>query len=295
MVCSARTYATAFMNNIQIHAANRLYRYFKHRVEHYDIPFSVSTQEIYDTLNVLFNRKSDKEPNEYLLACMVEDFGNVYTFYNINFNNKYHEPFEFFYKLQKYNEINGLRNFVLIPQNHLKRHYIQLDSVDLYNLLQRNNLFGINASGKSSCSNLTKFNEQRDEWWKNFFNISSIETSNRKFRYMFQTDGYAVSISMRKPMFSKISSPKRCRYNNDSLAKDDDLIEIRKNISSFDGIIGLDPGMKLSFGGISTTPKKLLTNEPPDRLIKLTSNKFKSETKYYERCRKIKTFAIVYN
>lgn len=280
MEASITTYKTVFMNNIQVHTGNRLKKYFLHRSKDFDVKEEITWTDIYDTISFLFYEKSEKEPNLYLIAAMMEDFGKIYTFYDIKSKTDYIKSFEFLFKLQQYNDMNELKNFKLIPQFKVKRHHIQIDTKSLYYILKKNKLI--------NCPNEHIFRDHKDLRWRELFNINKVETKTRKFRYSIKTDGVSVSISIAKPQIIKTNpepKAKKSKINNDSISSDAKLKEIRSNADKYDKFIGLDPGLRLMVGGISKTREQLETNK--GELIKLKSTKFHHEAGFPRRRHKL--------
>lgn len=125
-------YEINFRNNIWMHAWNRLNSFFKIFEKQHNIR--------YDTLHYLFVTNSTKQPSQLLINEMEH-----YLDYNgerlTNMRSQYFKYIRIFYKLQRYNEDNGLKNFALIPIVHHGRKHIRYDTYALFqmhNALQTN-------------------------------------------------------------------------------------------------------------------------------------------------------------
>lgn len=234
-VDSANQYEVIFHNNIWMHGYNRLRRYFK---------FEPDKKKVYNTLAYLFNTKGANEPDEELLARMRNDLKwNGEKLDKLQNKKLFWPSIELFYNLQRYNERNNLKNFALIPIfNHGLKH-IRYDSFAFYYLLSSIKLF------KGAWKTF-----DRDTEWRKYFKFP--ETCTKKFNYSLQTDGVAVSFSMKKPKIETPNKTKRKKNQKDETDCAGNLEKIRN--TKYDHRLGLDPGMRLMYGGVNDgVPVKL--------------------------------------
>ena len=98
----------------------------------------------------------------------------------------------------------GVKTFTIMPlKKGFVMSYITICTSCLQEILQsivKKNP-GVSFLG---CSNFPKGffsgdDEKKERFWKGLFRVSKCETKKRKFAYSFQTDGYAVSVLLRKP------------------------------------------------------------------------------------------------
>lgn len=239
-VDSANQYTTIFHNNIWMHAYNRLRRFFK--------KFQVDNSEIYRTLSYLFEKNSTKIPNDLLLEKLRSELqwdGEKLT--ELKLKNKYWSSIKLFYNLQRYNEANNYKNFSLVPIFKHGLHHIRYDSFAFEMLL---------ASVGLRKTNRATFD--RDAEWRKYFTFP--ETSSKKFNYSLQTDGVSVSFSMAKGKIRNQHelSKKRKKHQRDETECCGNLLKIRN--TRYDDKIGLDPGLRLIYGGVKNGEPIKLAN-----------------------------------
>ena len=107
----ATQYETILKNNIWMHAYSRIRKFFKNATK---VDTHVYTPTvIYQTLDTLFNKKSQHSTNEYLIELLKNELQfDIGNFHDIE---KY--PLKYiplFYNLQKYNELNNINPFKFI-------------------------------------------------------------------------------------------------------------------------------------------------------------------------------------
>lgn len=230
-VDSANQYEVIFHNNIWMHGYNRLRRYFK---------FENDKKKVYNTLAFVFNTQGANEPDEALLSRMRIDLKwNGEKLDKLQNKKLFWSSMELFYNLQRYNERNGFKNFSLIPIFSHGLKHIRYDSFAFHGLLCSLGLYR---------GAWTTFD--RDAEWRKYFKFP--ETDSKKFNYSLQTDGVAVSFSMKK---SKTSAPitttnksKRKKYQKHETDCFGNLEKIRN--TNYDHRLGLDPGLRLLYGGV---------------------------------------------
>lgn len=260
-VTQANLYETNFHNNLFVHAYKRIRRFLKQ--------FEKDAKIVYQTLDTLFDRKSKFVANENLINLMKIHLNyNGQGFYDLKNKQKYINYIEFFFNLQKYNNLNGLRNFRLVPIYRFGSHHIQYDSKSLFELLRR--------FKKISC----KFAEMSNDEWHKWFDLKKFERFNKTFGFSLKTDGMSVSLSMSKFVQKSIEpSTKKTKIENDQVKNIQNLMNIRRNLQNgkYKQFIGLDPGHRLILGGIAKNPEN-------DRsLIKISSKKYHHLSGFFNR------------
>lgn len=257
----ANLFETNFHNNLFIHAYKRIRRFLYN--------FCSDKVVVYQTLDTLFTKNSKYKPNYGLIDVMKNELTyDGLGFFELTNKQKYIKYIKFFYNLQKYNHVNGFRNFKLVPIFRFGCHHIQYDSKSLFELLQRVNLI----SGKL-------VDMANDEWYK-WFDVKKFENRRKTFGYSIKTDGVSISLSMSE-FIKKNNEPisKKTKTDNESLSNAKKLIEIRTNLvnEKYKQFIGLDPGRRLLLGGISKNP------ENDRNLIKFSSKRFHHFSSKYNR------------
>lgn len=255
-VDSSNQYAVIFHNNIWMHAYNRLRRFFKE--------FEKDNSKIYKTLSYLFEKNSTKTPDELLLDKLKTILHwNEEKFDKIKLKSKYWDYIPLFYNLQRYNETNKLKNFSLIPIFKHGMHHIRYDSFAYECLLSS---VGIRTLNRSTFD--------RDLEWRKYFTFP--ETNTKKFNYSMQTDGVSISFSMSR--FKNIHcTRKRKKNQKDETDSFGNLLKIRNTI--YDDKIGLDPGLRLIYGGVKN-------NQP----IKLSNSQYQAMNGHHSRKIKINRY-----
>lgn len=215
------------------------------------------------TLSYLFETNSTKIPDgELLKKLQTELQWNGEKFTDLKLQSKYWKSLYLFYNLQRYNECNNYKNFALVPLFKHGMHHIRYDSFAFYNALCSLKLY----SGPWKTF-------ERDKQWRIHFKFP--ETANKCFNYSMQTDSVSVSFSMSKhsnaePITTTTHKTKRKKYQTDEGNCLGDLLKIRS--TKYTDRIGLDPGMRLIYGGIK--------NGQP---IKLKNSKYQAMNGYHSR------------
>lgn len=109
-----------------------------------------------------------------------------------------------------------------------------------------------------------------DRLWNYLFDVTSYETSNRKFAYQVSTDGYGVSISCQKP--NDGSAPKqrfqkknRFQRKEEEIAKEFDQLPHAAKLKAMTHFIGIDPGQTYvvtAFAGREAEVPRIGGNQP---------------------------------
>lgn len=120
----ARQYETNFVNNLWMHAWNRLNAFFKH--------FEADHSVRYATLHHLFVSNSERVPSQRLLSDMEEQLGHTYGHRLTNFRHEYFTHIKLMYRLQRFNEDWNHKNFSVIPILQHGRKHIRIDTHALW-------------------------------------------------------------------------------------------------------------------------------------------------------------------
>lgn len=200
MVDLISQYETAFKNNLKVHGYSRMRKFFKTCVMYDENGEIVPIEDpaIRDTLAFLFNRESDALPDQGLLLVLRLDLHwTGEKLIDID-SAQYFKHVEIFYRLQRFNEINLMKNFMLIPQHHFGSVHIRYDTQAMFYVLDRLKLIEPPEGEKMTQIQFRNYVQQNEEvrkkMWFSFF--KTPETRNKKFNFSLQTDGVAVSFSM---------------------------------------------------------------------------------------------------
>lgn len=204
-----KTYTTVFRTNIVTHAWKRLRNFFLLFTYTNDNGEQVKLvyADIRSTLEYLFYRDTDSVPQEALLQLLEThlQWNRQNRLFDISDGEQYFKHIELFYRLQRFNESNGLKNFKLIPQFKFGAIHIRYDTQAMFQLLKSKNLIeppDVSDEIKKANGNWWRdyIQQNKDEQIKMWFQFfKPPETRNKKFNFSLQTDGVAVSFSMHKP------------------------------------------------------------------------------------------------
>jgi hypothetical protein len=146
----------------------------------------------------------------------------------------------------------GEKLFTLMPnRSHFTINYVTICSSCLRDTL---------VSEKLTALNNKEFLERKDDFWRQLFNVSKFETTNRRFHYEVMTDGKGVSIILTKPLNATDATP--------------------VNIGHYDNVVGLDPGARDMF---------VASNERGE-VIHCSTAEYYHDTKMYASNKKIKAW-----
>lgn len=166
-----------------------------------------------------------------------------------HFRNVKFNPLDFlkdFYMIWKFNDDNGFKNFILIPTFRAGRLHINYGKDAFFNLL-------------SSIKILPKGLQRKDLVVSEYL---TLPRKNLEFAGSFCTDGVSCSVRF---------------FRKEKVIHHSDLRS--------ETYIGIDPGMRLFLGGVSSTG---YTHEN----IKYTSKQWYHETKRHERKIKLNRFTM---
>lgn len=130
----AQLFGTTFKNNFVKHAFPRLQRFLRR--------FEKDRGIVRETLLHLFAGGAEKKKylaNAHLISKMKEHLH--YKDNSLHDIYLCHKHIELFYRLQSYNEKEGLKNFSLVPIFHHGLHHIAYDSRAFWQLLCRLELY----------------------------------------------------------------------------------------------------------------------------------------------------------
>ena len=91
-----------------------------------------------------------------------------------------------------FNILNGLekivdtKRFSIAPLNRTKRHFITIDTKNLYNLLKKSELIG-----KMTLNN---FNLMKNDHWGSIFKTTNLSSNKYRFSYFIETNGISASV-----------------------------------------------------------------------------------------------------
>lgn len=275
IVYAANTYATAFKNNIWMHLYNRVNNFLRHVQllilnKDFETNKAELNQQRNDTVKYVLGFRDHDAYNDELLQKMIEwtewDAPLTIT------QHLYYRNMKVLFKIQRFNELFGLRNFSLVPILDHRRHHVNYCSQGLLQLLYKINLV--------ADSSWTNFRPIKEATWHEYFYYRNLETWDKTFKFFFSTDGVAVSVHMLKP---KIPEPqaesggarKRRGKKQRSAAIEEMKEKLEKN--KYEQRLGLDPGLKLMFGGVSVDKHGKEDN------IKYRSRTYHTKSGFYHR------------
>lgn len=207
--------------------------------------------------------------DELLLAALIE-FGFDDDYKLEDLQKEYFRHIRLFYNIQRWYEIEGLKNFALMPIFKHGRHHIRYDSSSLHSTIRSLKLF----SGDWGEFPV-------DVHWRRYFRIDQIETARRKFGDSIDTDGVAISFTMAR-------EKKKWKHPNDVKAENDiqrdrfnAAVATKIGNNGYTQELGLDTGRRLMIGGVrrGTEPNAETT------LIKLKANTYRRLTGELKRKR----------
>lgn len=207
-------------NNVREHMYVRVRAFFK-AIEP-DIPS-------YETLNFLFNEDSEFQPNQILIDGLRNELAFSGNFFNLT--SEWYTFIPFLYRLQQWRCQRNLKTFHIFPILRHKRHHIQIDGQALQQFLR---------TWKLCDSRYNIFAVDEQSHWRRYFHIDKLENNNHKFFGSIRTDGVKVSITMKRTKTPMIS-------------EEDRLNQIRRQLENqtIKTITAFDPGMRLTFAGVS--------------------------------------------
>lgn len=267
-ISAANSYETCAMNNITVHMYSRVRKFFKS---------CAKETPSYETLDWLFTKKSKKLPDPMLIQHLKDKLQFTGNFHDLK--QKWFTYIPFLYRLQRHFETIEHKNFRLLPIFSHGRKHIRYDSFAFYQLLASMKLT------TKDFSSWPKFQPHREAIWEVFFDYRKFETARHKFGFSFTTDGVTASLYMSRPtavtsavmevMPSSFKTKKKRKLssqqdnNNDRSSINNDSV----NISDYNKIIGIDPGLRLMYGMVVLDP----TTQQKQR-IKYKSSKFRHDT-----------------
>ena len=123
----------------------------------------------------------------------------------------------FFNTLNDLEKMLDTKRFSIAPLSHIKRHFITIDTRNLYNLLK-----------KSGCIGKIKkndFNLMKDDQWASVFKTNTLSSNKYMFSYIIETNGVSASVHFKCPKI--IANTKNIK------------LETKGNLSR---VIAVDPG-----------------------------------------------------
>lgn len=137
-----------------------------------------------------------------------------------------------YYKLlsefEKYSNQKGIRTFTLLPvKSGFTMSHITICNTSLRDIISY-------TTDKPLIKN---FMDEKDTYWRELFHIDKYETSTRKFSYIIETNGYAVSILLQKERTIKKQK------NEKKIKKKQDI----KLDNDYEHFVGIDPGIRMLF------------------------------------------------
>ena len=92
----------------------------------------------------------------------------------------------FFNILNDLEKIVDTKRFSIAPLNHIKRHFITIDTVNLYKLLKDSKCIG--------KMNKLDFNLMKDDQWGSVFKITNLSSNKYRFSNIIETNGISASV-----------------------------------------------------------------------------------------------------
>lgn len=180
-----------------------------------------------------------------------------------------------FYKLQRFNELEEIQNFAILPIFKHGRHHVTIDATTLSGLLIK--LKKIKPSERGADKVV----------WDKWLKYHDLERG-KKFHGSIKTDGVSVSWTMDHNTRQEKTKVRTGKKQKEELKADGNINKMQREKNNYTIFIGLDPGMKLMVGGVKKTrnhlddefkPRdELDKNRDKGELIKITSKDFHKMT-----------------
>lgn len=256
---AAENFRVAFGNNIWMHAYVRIRKFL--RKLH---PGKENDKLIYYTLDALFNKKSKRHAHKAItesLSKYVQWDGSVFH----HIKRDWYSFVPLFYRIQRFNEANGIKNFRLVPHYRHGRKHIRIDTKTLCGIL--------NSIEKGKVSRENEAANARKVWEDHFVilpegerTVSKFVTAHHKFDMQFTTNGVEASL-----LFKRNKKP-----DMDAKQRDEKIMErVREkfNKSEYQMYVAIDTGARLQLGAVARDAKTGKT---------LSLTKHKSQTYRYD-------------
>lgn len=273
-VSLANLYETIFQKNVTAHMYARVLEFF-HRF--YPVTdASEPKQNFYETLNTMFNSRSTRKANPQHLLFWREQFPSITNFHDLR--KKWFHYIPFLIELQEKFVTVCQKPFTVFPTFRAGRLHVHYDTFALFQLLSSVKLL------PKGVSSYPEFLPQNQECWSKFFNFQRVETKQHKYAHSFTTDGVSVCLHMKRVLEVQ-SSTKNQRQSKNCLGNGNLDKVLCENLQSgkYSHLIGLDPGLRLTFGG---TIRDLRNNTFEN--IKLSSKSLRHMSGEFQRKRQFK-------
>jgi hypothetical protein len=205
---------------MEISSKNYIVSTFMKRLRLYiKLKYKIDYKDSYEFINRIFDTEleSNKTPDEQELYeyLNINDKHPIRNLYGDNLKFYLAKTYEF---LLFFESVNKCPTYTLLP---IKNGY------GLINItITTDGLWGLARNSGMYSDSLSKFKSEKEDIWSKFFSYGNLETKNRKFSMSFSTNGYEVSVRLRKP---KMMTEETTTSNS-------------INLSKYDKIIGSDPG-----------------------------------------------------
>lgn len=225
---AAETFLTNFKNNIWMHGYTRIKGFLRHM--HPDI-------DNFDTMDYLFNEKSNRTPNDTLLTTIKKQLiPPDNSFRSIKKNWYGYVPT--FWKLQRIYEVHKIRNFRLVPQFSHGRKSVRFDTQTMHALRNSYKPKSIPHKERSTKELVWPKDLFAYEKFESSYQENGETKSGRRFDFSITTDGIAVSLKMERFKEDKGEDTEKSAENFRGIVVD----KLKK--AKYERIIGNDPGMK---------------------------------------------------
>lgn len=278
-------YHTCLKNNIIIHAKSRIRKFLRLLIDARNpVPRNIppvekkkhrkqNNNKVYSMIRFLFDGTTDGFDGD--LYRGFEEIAQPNTENPCGlFENMQRDWFRLipiFIRIQKHHfEKNTYSNFIVLPQTTFQRRHVLYDTNALYALHAQLGIVPMRTKTKKMSRQ--DFTQKPQKIWPKILDLECVKTlgkgsnGNKKFNFSVMTDGVAVSLVCTK-VIKKCTDEQRIKK-----------IQKKFNSGYYKFGIGLDPGYRLSIGGI----RRNLDNGA-ERNIRVKSGKFYRDTREYRR------------
>lgn len=302
-------YCVNFRNNIVIHAKSRVRKFLQHvkktqnpvprncrpaqRKEH----LKQNQVAVNQTIGFLFYGKVEHDPDllrEFETVTRPNTDNPCGLFEDLNKN--WFKMVPIFFRLQRYafakiqesdkrqkkstkkkkkNNMSHEKGFEVVPQTSFQRRHILIDTNALHALHARLGIVPMRTKKKKMTRE--DFTKKPQKAWANVINYSQLKTlggtskCKKRFDHSILSDGVAMSLSCKK-LTREYSEKKRI-----------EIIKQKLKDGLYKFIFGLDPGYRLTLGGV----RRGATNAF-ERNIRLKSGKYYQYSREFHRNKKKK-------
>lgn len=261
---AAENFRAVFGKNIWMHAYGRIRKFL--RKLH---PGKENDKLIYYTLDALFNKKSKRHAHKAItesLSKYVQWDGSAFH----HIKRDWYSFVPFFFRMQRFNEANGIKNFKLVPHYRHGRKHIRIDTKSLCGIL--------NSVEKGKVNRENEAANPRKVWEDHFVilpegekTVSKFVTAHHKFDMQFTTNGVEASLLFKRKKKPDMDAKQR----NETIME---RVREKFNKSEYKMYVAIDTGARLQLGAVArdaTTGKTLSLTKHKSQTYRYDVQEFK--------------------